>query len=712
MFFFIAIEKSVFKCRVIPYMMKADRFPVFIKKVTPCGLIISRLHPHIDTPMTTSLRPDSDRCKKLQFRNASPGDLNFLHQLETLSFSAHRQSSRRSLKHSILSTKQRVIIAERKGKNPCPAGAAIIFCHKHTIRLYSIAVLSSFQKKGVGKALLAKLFSLAEELGCERISLEVDAANSQLISWYKRHGFEEVRQLADYYGPGESCCRMVLTLIDFRDAAQRMVIICDDQKRRHLPIIHGIKQYSPEEYLSKELFARSNRYHIINLCHSYRTHSLGYHVSLMAAARNHRITPSIMAIKDIANLSLARNLLEELKNSVEKALSGFTEKTCTITVIFGHSPDPGCDLLARKLYAFFEIPFFSVTLEQQQTWQLKKIQPVSLSHIATRYPELFRTAFSSFLAKRRPPRTRLKTSIYDLAILIDKKEATPPSCPLALEKFANAAEKTGFLVEFIQKTDHRRMGEFDALFLRETTAVSNHTYAMARQAWTEGLVVIDDPWSILLCSNKAYLYERLNNAGIDQPRSWLLTRKNSTAASLATLPFPLVLKLPESSFSQGVFRVENQEELEYRLHQMFSETAVIIAQEFLASAYDWRIGILDNAPLYACKYYMANNHWQIYNWKAEEQEEQSGHSEGVPIEQVPGHILQTAVKAASLIGNGLYGVDLKERDTRACVIEVNDNPSIDAGVEDELLGERLYLKIMASLFNRIETERQQVRYLI
>ena len=39
-------------------------------------------------------------------------------------------------------------------------------------------------------------------------------------------------------------------------------------------------------------------------------------------------------------------------------------------------------------------------------------------------------------------------------------------------------------------------------------------------------------------------------------------------------------------------------------------------------------------------------------------------------------------KAARCIGDGLYGVDLKETKDGVFVIEVNDNPNLDHGWED------------------------------
>ena len=58
--------------------------------------------------------------------------------------------------------------------------------------------------------------------------------------------------------------------------------------------------------------------------------------------------------------------------------------------------------------------------------------------------------------------------------------------------------------------------------------------------------------------------------------------------------------------------------------------------------------------------------------------------------------------AANLIGQGLYGVDLKEVNGKCYIIEVNDNPSIDAGFEDTGLKDELYLRIMRSFYARLE----------
>ena len=63
------------------------------------------------------------------------------------------------------------------------------------------------------------------------------------------------------------------------------------------------------------------------------------------------------------------------------------------------------------------------------------------------------------------------------------------------------------------------------------------------------------------------------------------------------------------------------------------------------------------------------------------------------------------MRAANLIGRGLYGVDLKQVDDRCVLIEINDNPNVDAGNEDQVLGGALYREILGVYARRIAERR-------
>src|SRR5690606_26064010 len=151
--------------------------------------------------------------------------------------------------------------------------------------------------------------------------------------------------------------------------------------------------------------------------------------------------------------------------------------------------------------------------------------------------------------------------------------------------------------------------------------------------------------------------------------------KDNIDEILSTIGLPCVLKQPDSSFSQGVFKVEDERAMREHVERLLDQSELIIAQEFLPTPFDWRVGVVDRRPLYVCKYFMARRHWQIQK-NNKDGEKDYGRVETLPIEAAPKHVIQTAVRAANLIGDGLYGVDLKEINHKPYVIEINDNPSI------------------------------------
>ena len=78
---------------------------------------------------------------------------------------------------------------------------------------------------------------------------------------------------------------------------------------------------------------------------------------------------------------------------------------------------------------------------------------------------------------------------------------------------------------------------------------------------------------------------------------------------------------------------------------------------------------------------MAKKHWQIVHHRDDGTADE-GDFRTFAIDKVPPEVLDVGVRAASLIGDGLYGVDLKETRDGVYIIEINDNPNLDHGVED------------------------------
>ena len=122
--------------------------------------------------------------------------------------------------------------------------------------------------------------------------------------------------------------------------------------------------------------------------------------------------------------------------------------------------------------------------------------------------------------------------------------------------------------------------------------------------------------------------------------------------------------------------------------------------------FDWRVTVFDRRPLFVCKYFMAPGHWQVI--KRDPAARGEGRTQALAVGEAPEIVISTAVRAADLIGAGLYGVDLKQIGDKCYLIEVNDNPNIDAGNEDQVLGNALYREILGVFARRIAATRKVV----
>ncbi len=635
----------------------------------------------------------------LYFRKAESNDLTFLVELEKKSFPEFQQTNKQSLKKGIGSSFQEVIIVE--SQNNKPLGAVVLFKYKYLLRIYSIGVTPESKGKGFGKHILQFIKEFAIKNHFNNITLEVRAKNEKLVEWYKLNGFNVINRVNDYYCEGEDAIKMQLNIEDkVISKVQSNVIVIDNPYKWERSDINA-KIISVKEYINNTLYHNNPNLRIFNLCSSYRYQTYGYYVSLLASARGQRVIPSVTTIRDFRIHNVIQSVAFELNGLINTVLEKEQSNTFSLDVYFGQSTTKSYKVLASKLYQIFEAPFFRVCFVKGDKWLIQSIKVLSINNIDGEQRDKMYDLASSFFNKKRYNYPKSTNYLYDVAVLIDPYEENPPSNVEALEKFRITANKKGVYLEFITKEDKNKINEFDALFIRETTNVNHYTYEFSRLAFAEGLVVIDDPWSILRCSNKIYQNELFKRNKIKTPNSFAITKNMFNDKLLGEFNYPVVLKQPDSAFSLGVIKVHNKEEAKEKLGNLFKKTDMVICQEFLYSEFDWRIGILDNKPLFVCKYYMTKDHWQIYNWNSDE-EDKSGNHETLPIESVPREVLKVAQKAASLIGDGLYGVDLKYVDGEVYVIEVNDNPNIDFGVEDQILKDELYNLIIDSLINRIE----------
>lgn len=440
---------------------------------------------------------------------------------------------------------------------------------------------------------------------------------------------------------------------------------------------------------------------IINLCDTAHYLSKGYYCSLLAEARRHLVLPSVKTINDLKHFKDDN----EAGTTYKSYLLELPPEQPRITgmIYFGTCSEELLQPLAARLFKDFQVPLLRVDVNLVAGELELKIEQLSLTALSTDQHAEFIHYLQAFTNRVWRIGSRRKRYRWDMAILINPDEKVPPSNKEAIARFVKAAAKNGIHAEPVSVGQVQHIAYYDSLFIRETTAIDHATYRLACKAEKQGLVVIDDPVSILRCCNKVFLHDAFSYQKVPSLKTRVVSENSPQVIDqLATeFGYPMVLKMPEGSFSKGVFKVADQNELITKLTELFQHSALVLAQEFLYTQFDWRIGILNGRAIYACRYEMARNHWQIYNHNAKRYF--SGGFETLPTFEVPKTVLDAALKAARIVGDGLYGVDVKEMDKKAYVLEVNDNPSIDHKVEDAYLGDELYMQIMAEFQRRLET---------
>ncbi len=482
----------------------------------------------------------------------------------------------------------------------------------------------------------------------------------------------------------------------------RYLVVVNDPKEWSFPLAN-VEVVAARNYLTHPSYSTLEGVRVVNLCRSMAYQKIGYYVSLLADARDHRPLPGNETIQNMKSQAVAAIVGNDLQEIVDKSLHGITSEEFVLSVYFGHNVAERHSRLASTLFHMFPCPYMQAGFSRSEKtgrWRLESLKPLALDDIPKTHVDFAMEATANYLAKARTQTRRPASQPYDLAILVEPDAADAPSNKRALQKFVKAGNEVGFNAEFVQQSDYSRLAEFDALFIRTTTSVNHYTYRFACRAKALGMPVIDDPVSILRCSNKVYLAEMADQQSIPIPNTMIVHRGNVDDLQ-ARLGLPLVLKTPDSAFSAGVMLVKDAAELEAKVEEMLKRSDLIIAQGFVPTEFDWRVGILDGVPLYACRYYMADGHWQILKRDPKTQAKDFGRAETLPVEQAPTRVVKAALKSANTIGRGLYGVDLKEVGGKVYMIEVNDNPNIDAGFEDAVLGDDLYLRIMRTLMARV-----------
>jgi len=466
------------------------------------------------------------------------------------------------------------------------------------------------------------------------------------------------------------------------------------------------KVITTSEYLARPRLFELGRPKLVNLARSYAYQSKGYYASLLAEARGHRVVPTVETMLELREQKLYEHALPELEDELNRCArrADFQpDGEFRLLVCFGIARDARFEQFGRLLFDWFRCPALEVIVEPGARLSIDRIRPRNINRLANGEGEFFRESLHNHTRREwRDPKAR-SVAKYDLAVLYDPNESekTAPSSAASIKHFARIAEKLSVDVEPITKRQLAELAEYDGLFIRETTSIDNHTYRFARRAWQEGMPVIDDPISMIRCTNKVFLMELLQQNQVPTPPTMMIAEDTDLTKVIDELGLPLVVKIPDGSFSRGVHKIESVAEFRRICDELFEETDLLLAQKFMPTEFDWRVGVLAGEPLFVCQYRMARGHWQVVKYRADGSSHEGGFR-AFDIAQAPAEVIDVAVRAARPIGDGLYGVDLKQTEHGIVVMEVNDNPNLEHGIEDAVGKDEIWMRLLRWFIDRFE----------
>ncbi len=461
---------------------------------------------------------------------------------------------------------------------------------------------------------------------------------------------------------------------------------------------------------------------VINLCRERGYLSQGWYVSLVAEGRGCQVLPDVHTLEGLADPhSRTRALREAGVDAIDPgelarraaelaqppavpiaAAGGLRaagpDELAEIWILLGRCGAEGFRRLAGRVFQAWPAPILRARLlKEGGRWRLYDLEaqgPEALDAAG-------RAALADALDRPLPkPGAADEAPLPSLAVLIDPADPFIASSPETIDRLERVAARRGLRVERLGPDGLEQLAEHDALLIRTVTGVDQPAWRFAARAEALDMPVIDHPSAILRCSNKVFLHELLTRAGLPTPPTICFGAGADFASLTATLGSPLVVKVPDGSFSTAVFRIDSPEAFKARIPGLLAHSPLLVAQAWTPTDYDWRVAVLGGRVLFTCRYYMARGHWQIR--AAAGSRARYGRVEAVPRQRAPRAVTRAALDAAALIGDGLFGVDLKLLPEGPVIIEVNDNPNLDIGHEDAADGERIYEEITDWFLRRLE----------
>lgn len=284
---------------------------------------------------------------------------------------------------------------------------------------------------------------------------------------------------------------------------------------------------------------------------------------------------------------------------------------------------------------------------------------------------------------------RLSGRDLKLGVVWTESDQGASSNARTIDLLSSLAKRKNISVSLVSPKNLTEPPNVDALFLR--------TIGMFEVAWLAeacGMPIIDRAEDTFKCNDKAFQITLFKKHGIPSPFTEIVTALTPQSDyGLSRGCGPWVVKRPDLSFGDGVWLCQTYTELRAKVEDQLCNSPLLLVQEFVPSDYDWRIVILDQIALFVCRYGHISRGWKVAE-RDSIGKRVFGACELVSREAWPADVVNLAVTASRLIGNGLYGVDIKSTPAGPIVMEVNDNPDIYLGNEEREDGSSAWIPIL------------------
>ena len=145
----------------------------------------------------------------------------------------------------------------------------------------------------------------------------------------------------------------------------KALLVVENTKRWPLAL-RGADVISARRYLVGEGWEERRGLRVYNFCRTLGYQTLGYYVSLLAAARGHRPIPTVETLQDLRLAPVVRVVSEQLEDLIQRSLAPLKGKRFELSIYFGRNLARRYDGLAAALHDQFPVPLLRASFEKRR----------------------------------------------------------------------------------------------------------------------------------------------------------------------------------------------------------------------------------------------------------------------------------------------------------------------------------------------------------